>query len=241
MPSAETILYVNAMVCLAATLQGVTGFGFMMLAVPGLILGFPAQVLVPALIMMWIPLGTAQALQLRRDVDWGRLAYLLASATGALPAGAVVLGTVDTETMQRGIGGMMVVLAVLLQINPGPPFRRERPARVGAGLISGALASSTSISGPPVVLLGLKQRWPPHRFRATLLTYFLGVSLLCLPIHWSVGLVNRSSIGLAATGLPGLIVGFVTGTLLRNRVEGKAFRWVAIGMVLGGGLAAVLL
>jgi uncharacterized membrane protein YfcA len=235
------MLYVNAVVCLAATLQGVTGFGFMMLAVPGLILGFPAQVLVPALIMMWLPLGTAQALQLWRDVDWGRLAYLVASATLALPAGAIALETVDTETMQRGIGAMMVCLAVLLQINPGRPFQRERPARVGAGLISGVLASSTSVSGPPVVLLGLKQRWPSAQFRATLLTYFLGVSLLCLPFHWSVGLVNRSSIGLAATGLPGLIVGFVAGTWLRGRVEGRAFRWVAIGMVLGGGLAAILL
>ena len=136
--SAETIFYASGVIWLAASLQGVTGFGFMMLALPGLILGFPAQVLVPALILIWLPLGTAQMLQLRADVDWRTLAYLAGSAAVALPLGAMVLREVDTETMQRGVGAVMVGLALLLQMKPGPPFRRE-----GAGLSAGPASEHT--------------------------------------------------------------------------------------------------
>ena len=236
----ETWIHASGIVFLAASLQGVTGFGFMMLALPGLILTFPAQTAVPALILAWVPLGCVQFLQLRHDVDWSVLRWLLAGAVLTLPAGSWILKGTDTETMQRIIGGVMVLLALLLQARPGRPMKGERAARFGAGLISGILAASTSVSGPPVVLLGLKQRWPSHQFRASLLTYFLLISLLTLPLHWRMDLLDSESLSLALAALPGLVSGFFSGWWLRGRVRGSGFRWLAILIVLGGGLTALL-
>jgi uncharacterized protein len=236
----ETWIHASGIVFLAASLQGVTGFGFMMLALPGLILAFPAQTAVPALILVWVPLGCVQFLQLRHDVDWSAVRWLLAGAILTLPVGSWILKGTDTETMQRIIGGVMVLLALLLQAKPGRPMKGERAARFGAGLVSGILAASTSVSGPPVVLLGLKQRWPSHRFRASLLTYFLLISLLTLPLHWRMDLLDGESLSLALAALPGLVSGFFSGWWLRGRVRGSGFRWLAILIVLGGGLTALL-
>ena len=237
--SFEIILYVSGVTWLAASLQGVTGVGFMILSVPGLILVLPAQVVVPGLLLLYLPLGTVQVLQLRDDVDWRRLAYLIGSAAVGLPLGAVILRVTDTETMQQVIGGIMLGLAFLLQVKPGPPFRRERIAWVGVGLISGVLAASTSVSGPPVVLLALKQRLEPSRIRATLLAYFVSLSLCSLPLYWKMDLLKQASLELALSGLPGVILGYVTGTWLRGRVREKWFQRVALGVVVGGGLVAV--
>ena len=96
--SLEMTLYVSGVTWLAASLQGVTGVGFMILSVPGLILVLPAQVVVPGLILLYLPLGTVQVLQLRGDVDWRRLAYLVGSAAVGLPLGAVILRVTDTTT-----------------------------------------------------------------------------------------------------------------------------------------------
>ncbi|MDP6776829.1 MAG: sulfite exporter TauE/SafE family protein [Candidatus Latescibacteria bacterium] len=235
-----TVLYSIAVVWVSAALQGITGFGYMMLAVPALILIFPPQVVVPALIMTWIPLGSVQVVQFRRHVDWGILAQLLASSAVALPLGAVILRDTDPATMQRAIGVLLVGLAVVLQVKPGPPFRHERAARVGAGLVAGLLASSTSVSGPPLVLLGLKQRWETEAFRSTLPAFFLAIAFLCLPLHWGMDLLGDHSISLAVYGAPGLVLGYLTGVWLRRRVRGRAFRWAAIGLVMAGGLAAVV-
>ena len=46
--------------------------------------------------------------------------------------------------------------------------------------------------------------------------------------------------GLSAACLPGLVLGFFSGWWLRGRVRGSGFRWVAGGIVMGGGAAAIL-
>ena len=238
--SEEVWAYVSGVVWLAASLQGTTGFGFMMLCLPMLVLFFPAQIVVPGVILIYLPLGTAQSIQSRRDIHWPTLVQMASGAVLTLPLGAWILRDADTLAMQRGIGALLMGLALLLQANPGRPFRREGLARVGAGVLSGLLASSTAVSGPPVVLLGLKQRWQARRFRATLLSYFLVVSLACLPFHWRMSLLNTDSLTLALAGTPGMVLGFLTATWLRGRVRGGTFRWLAVGLVMAGGTAAIL-
>jgi len=238
--SVDTGLYVTVIVAIAASLQGITGAGFMMLSVPVLVVFLPASVAVPGIVVLYLPLATAQLLQLRRDVDLRLLVTLGGSAALMVPFGATVLRDTDTLTMQRAIGWSMIALALVLQLKPGPPFRKEFVPNILAGLCSGFLAASTSVSGPPLVLLGLKQRWEPARFRATLIAYFLVVSLCSLPFYWELELLTTATWGFVSYGFPGTVVGYLVGGSLRVRVAGTAFRWIATGIVILGGLAAAL-
>ena len=237
----ETGLYAFAVVLSAASLQGITGAGMMILSVPPLVVALPATVVVPGIVLLYLPLGLAQIIQLRGDVDRRRLAILAASSALMVPLGAVMLREVDTVTLQRGIGLLMIVLALLLQVKPGPPFTRELAPCVATGLIAGFLAASTSVSGPPLVLFGLKQRWDPARFRATLIAYFLIISAFSLPFYWEMDLLTPATWRLVLYGLPGIALGYFTGAWLRARVSVAAVRWLATGVVVAGGLAAVLL
>ena len=237
----ETGLYAFAVVLSAASLQGITGAGMMILSVPPLVVALPATVVVPGIVLLYLPLGLAQIIQLRGDVDRRRLATLAASSALMVPLGAVMLREVDTVTLQRGIGLLMIFLALLLQVKPGPPFTRELAPCVATGLIAGFLAASTSVSGPPLVLFGLKQRWDPARFRATLIAYFLIISAFSLPFYWEMDLLTPATWRLVLYGLPGIALGYFTGAWLRARVSVAAFRWLATGVVVAGGLAAVLL
>ena len=237
----ETGLYAFAVVLSAASLQGITGAGMMILSVPPLVVALPATVVVPGIVLLYLPLGSAQIIQLRGDVDRRRLATLVVSSALMVPLGAFILKEVDTVTLQRGIGLLMIALALLLQVKPGPPFSREFGPCVGTGLVAGFLAASTSVSGPPLVLLGLKQRWDPARFRATLIAYFLIVSVLSLPFYWEMELLTPTVWRLVLYGLPGIALGYFTGAWLRARVSVAAFRWLTTGVVVAGGLAAALL
>ena len=237
----ETGLYAFAVVLSAASLQGITGAGMMILSVPPLVVALPATVVVPGIVLLYLPLGLAQIIQLRGDVDRRRLAILVASSALMVPLGAVMLREVDTVTLQRGIGLLMIFLALLLQVKPGPPFTRELAPCVATGLIAGFLAASTSVSGPPLVLFGLKQRWDPARFRATLIAYFLIISAFSLPFYWEMDLLTPATWRLVLYGLPGIALGYFTGAWLRARVSVAAVRWLATGVVVAGGLAAVLL
>ena len=237
----EPGLYVFAVVLSAASLQGITGAGMMILSVPPLVVAMPATVVVPGIVLLYLPLGTAQIIQLRRDVDRRRLTTLAVSSALMVPPGALILGTVDTVTLQRGIGVLMIALALLLQVKPGPPFSREMAPCVGTGLVAGLLAASTSVSGPPLVLFGLKQRWEPARFRATLIAYFLVISGFSLPFYWEMELLTPAVWQFVLYGLPGIALGYFSGAWLRARVSVAAFRWLATGVVVAGGLSAALL
>ena len=226
---------------IASSLQGLTGFGFNLLAVPALVLWFPAQIAVPGTMMAYLPLGTAQFIQLRRDVNYKALVLIVGAAVIGMPVGAIILRDTDTETMRRAIGLAMIGLAILLQFKPGAPFNKETSACLGTGAISGVLSASIGVSGPPLVLLGLKQMWPQAQFRATLLTCFLCTSSLSLMVQGVVGVLTFESVQFVVWGGPGLGLGFVTSIWLRKHVHRTSiFRWISIGMVITGGLAAAI-
>ncbi|MGA1196456.1 MAG: sulfite exporter TauE/SafE family protein, partial [Candidatus Latescibacterota bacterium] len=72
--SYDAVLLISGVILVAASLQGITGFGFNMLAVPALILVYSPQVVVPGVIMSFIPLGLLQTLLMWRLIDfriWG--------------------------------------------------------------------------------------------------------------------------------------------------------------------------
>ena len=229
------ILYASGIMWLAASLQGVTGFGFMLLAIPGLILWLPAQVVVPALILVWIPLGTVQVLHLpegRRLEIAGppsRERSDRPSIGGGHPPGD--RQAVDAARYRRDDGGDGITSVCESRVAFSTSPAREDRCR----LISGVLAASTSAAGPPVAFLGLKQRWETARFRATLPAYFVAISLCCLPLHWEMDLLGRPSIEVAVSGLPGVVVGYLTGIWLKGRVGGEGFRWVVLAMVMEAG------
>ena len=236
----ELILYVNGVLFVAASLLLLAGFGFMMLAVPALVIVLPPQVVVPMLMMVWLPMGVVLIWSMRKDIDGRILLGFSLPALLGIPVGAVLLRDADAVVMQRVIGALMILLAIVLQLKPGAPIQREGPFRTAAGALSGLQAASTSVAGPFVVLLGLKQRWDPDMFRATLVAFFFVVSIASLPFYWQMDLLSRGTSELAVTSLPGVAAGYATGAWLKRRVSIEAFRWVAVGVVAGGGLVAVL-
>ena len=166
---------------------------------------------------------------------------IVGSAIVGMPIGAFILRDTDAEVMKRAIGLAMVILAIVLQLRPGNPFRHDARVCIGAGMVSGFLSSSIGVSGPPLVLFGLKQRWSQAMMRATLLTCFLCTSTLSLIVLSMVGVLTHESLQFVLWGAPGLILGFLTATYLRARVHQVAvFRWISIGMVMAGGLAAAI-
>ena len=235
------VAWVSGVLVIASTIQGVAGFGFMLVAVAGLIQIYPAQLVVSGLALVYIPLGLAQTFQVRKQIDIPMLRIWSISALVGMLPGTLILLTFDTVTMKRGIGLVMIVLAVLLRIRPGEPFLREQWARIGAGILSGVLGASTSVAGPPIVLIGIKQKWAVEPFRATLLAYFTVLSVVIVGCHTWFGIVTVDTVWWAAGGLPGIALGFLTATWMRGVVNDENFRQLGVGLVLAGGVLALVL
>jgi uncharacterized protein len=174
-----------------AALQSAVGFGFALVAAPLLYAAAPSpeQALGLMIVLgMEVNLLTLVAERRRPEPVWGDVVPVVAwSLPGAL-AGVAVLRALDDVALQVLVtAGVLATLAVNLRAaetrrrrSPAPatPAAPASWARPAAGVASGALGTSTSASGPPVVLLLLARGLRPDVLRDTLTASLLGLGLV---------------------------------------------------------------
>lgn len=238
---APSIALVNAILGVAALVASVTGFGYALVAIPFLVLLLPPAQAVPLVLISWFPIAIFLVIGSRRHLVRDRLMRLLVGGIAGAPLGIYGLASFSDSTMRAVIGAITLLAVVAMAVRTSEPLAREGRALLGAGLLSGALAGASGLSGPPIVLLGLRQRWSHESFRATLLCYFFILHTLISLTLGNIGLLTWDTLSMSLQALPGVATGFVVGMWLKGRVEAGMYRRLTIGLVTGGGLLALAL
>ena len=179
-----------------AALQSSIGFGFALVAAPLLFAATSPPEAVGLMIVLAVEVSLLTLLTERRRPQpvWRDVGPLVAwSLPGAL-AGVAVLRALDDLALQLLVtAGVLLALADRLRAahRAAPAVAQEPPlwARPAAGLASGALNTSTSTGGPPIVLLLMSRGLRPGVVRDTLTATFLGFSA-----------VSAAALALTSTG-----------------------------------------
>ena len=222
---------------LGSLLQGCSGFGFSLFAVPLLLPFFPHHVVVPLLVLLSLSMNGAILFEGRHHVTRRTVAGLLLGGIAGLPLGLAALTVLPARGF-RLVAGLFIVASALALFSG---FRRPLPPRRGTlfavGLLSGFLNGSLSMSGPPVILFLANQGVDKRTFRATLAGYFLCLNVVTTLLFSFRGLLVPSLFPLFATGLPALFAGTALGIVLSRRIPERAFRLLALGLLLIMGLS----
>ncbi|GAA1871262.1 sulfite exporter TauE/SafE family protein [Myceligenerans crystallogenes] len=169
-----------ALILVSGVVQSLSGFGFALFSAPLL----TATVGGPEAVSTIMITGTAcdiAILAMRRGVprpDRGEVLALAGWSAPGMLAGAWLLAVLPAVGLQVFVA-VVVIAAVLLRLRS-----RERGVVVSgrwaapAGLLSGALSTSTSLAGPPTVCYLVHRDLPPRAMRDTLVT----LSLVRLPL-----------------------------------------------------------
>jgi uncharacterized membrane protein YfcA len=230
-------ILVAATVATATALQSVTGFGYALLVAPVFAAAMgPRQGLV-TMTLIGVPMTLFNAVRWRAALDRpAALTVSLASLAG-MPLGLWILLRADERTLTLLVAAVVLILTVAMWRGLTLPAGRRTQA--AAGVVSGALATSTGTNGPPLVIAFHAGGMAPDAFRATLAAAFVvgnGVALLAFGVR---GMVGEEELRLAAAGLPAAIVGALAGDRGFARLDRDAFRrgvlllLLATGMVVG--------
>ena len=170
---------------IGAALQSATGFGFALVSAPILfaLLG-PQEAVTAGVIVGLLLNGLTLATERRRPQVLVREASVLV----AWSVPGIVLGVLALRHVPREPLSIVVALAVLAGLALRVRSRRadavSQPRAwhlpVG-GFTAGALGTSTSLNGPPLIFCLLARRPSPGQMRDTLAAIFLAESLLGLP------------------------------------------------------------
>lgn len=210
-------------VLLGAALQSATGFGFALVAAPLLFALLGPQEAVTAGVLLGLELNL---MTLWSEGRWPRVLRADAIALVAWSLPGLALGALALRLLADRLLSALVALAVLaalvLRVRAARrlpvvvrPARWWQPALAGFG--SGALATSTSLSGPPLVFYLLARGLSPAQMRDTLAAVFVALSLVGAPALVATGTFDvPAGIGwLLAAGAVGQVAGR------------RAFAWLA--------------
>jgi uncharacterized membrane protein YfcA len=238
-------LIAAAGVGMGAALQSATGFGFSVVAAPLVFAVVEPEEAVGLLIVLGSLVNVLTLVSERRRPQpvWRECVVLLVCALPGAVAGVAILRALDPVALQVAVSvGVVATLLARKLVQD-----RETPAWAGpiAGLAAGALTTSTTTAGPPMIVYLLGRRLEPARVRDTMPVCFLGLSVvgvIALLVTGTSGAVPDA--GLVTVLVPVVVVGHVAGRpLFTALVRTGRYEEVLTAVLLAsvaGGLAAAL-
>jgi uncharacterized membrane protein YfcA len=227
-----------------AAVQSATGFGFALVLSPALFAVMDPVEAVTALLVLGLALNLLVLFERGRPehVEWRALAPMLLAALPGLAAGAVALTQLSKETLQVAVG-IAVIVAAAWQLRLRR--RHERPSLPPAagwavGFASGALTTSISVSGPPIVLWLEARGVRPEEFRASLAASFLVLNLTGGAIVLAAEGTGALDAGAVAPLMALVAIGYALGAVAFRRLDRERFFTVVLALVMGTGAASIV-
>lgn len=223
----------------SAMLQGLSGFGFSILAVPLITMLIEPKTAIPVLLVYSIIINLAVLSSTRKSVNPGKYWILLAAGAAGLPLGGYLLVILDGNILKIMIGSLIIVFGLLLLLGYRTDLKKEKLYMIPIGLFSGILGSSISISGPPIIIFLANKQLEKNSFRGNLALYFLLLNLLTIPVFFYYRLFTPSVAAYTVSFLPGLLAGVLLGNLLSDRIRQEHFRKFTLILLLIMGFLAI--
>lgn len=237
-----TEIYVFTVLVLSSFLQTATGFGYAIITAPllALVLGPKDTVMLTMLTGLIIRLLMMKAT--KQDGSFTAIAPLItASVIGAIP-GAYIMTMISNDGLKMFIGSVLLLAAAALWKNYQLPLKQNKLTEAIVGGVSGFLATTTSINGPPVIIYYLNSKAEENKsvFRGNLTRYFLLINIASIVISFLVGTLKINELWfLILVSMPALYIGFYLGEMFFHRINGATFRKASLIMVVISSIALI--
>jgi uncharacterized membrane protein YfcA len=214
-PDLSPLLWILALVVTAgaASIQGLVGVGYGMVAVPVLALISPQLAPVPQLLTV-IPLTVLMAWGEWSDIDFRGVGWLLGGRVPGAAIGVALLAVASQRFLDLFIG--VVVLLAVLVLARGFAVRITPTSQFGAGVASGTTSMVASIGGPPTALLYSGEK--AATIRSTLAAVFTVGVLFTITVRLFTGNITESDLSVSLVLLPAVILGWVVSKGAIDRV-----------------------
>ncbi len=235
----------------ALTLSGLSAPALGLLAVAALLIGFSktaisgisliavaiAAAVLPAklstgFILPMLLVGDVVAVRAYHEhADFKALLRLLPAVGVGLLVGVAFIARVDSTTMRRAIGVILILLTVatvLMMRRPSrpagaEPTSRRTASRWALGSLAGFSTMVANAGGPPMSLYLVLSRYSMLGFLGTFSWFFFLLNLAKVPFSVGLGLISWSSLALNAVLAPVVVLGGWFGRKAIQRIDQKLF------------------
>lgn len=225
------IIYLQLIAFLGGLVQGLTGFGVMLVALPLMAFFIDIKTAIPLIVLFGMLINLVLIFQLSGHFASRKWLPLLIASLPGIPIGVWLHKSVSHRPLEILVGTVLIATTAntWLRIRP-----KQALGRIWAwitGFAAGILAGSIGTSGPPVVIYTSLQPWSKSEIKATLVAFFmtngLGVVVFYLYNHFFTARILEL---FAWCALP-LVLGVAAGSRLYGQINDETYRNAVIWLL----------
>ena len=245
------LLLFGLIVFVTQTLEGITGFGSTVLALPFavMVLGDIGKT-VPILAMHSWLLAAWFVVASWKHIVWKEFGFIARHVFIGLPVGFLLFKNLDDTYLKILLALFMIGVGIHGLLTSG--FRLQVPKPEVRSLkseallmrfvlfLGGVVHGAFSSGGPFVVIYASRVLKDKALFRVTLCLLWLCLNTI-LMIGWTIdGRWTPDVRDAFVVSLPFLLAGIVFGNRLHHRVSERVFRWIVFALLLAGGVVVMV-
>jgi len=220
----DILLAAVGVVTLAGFVQGLTGFGFGMVAMgllPAVIGLSEAQAVATLTGIAACVTKTTISLE---HVRWSSVGLWIGTAIG-VPIGFMLHTSLDHDLVLRLLG-LTICLLVMFEMLIARRYAVRLPEWMGwgVGLFSGSLSGAFNVGGPPLVAWVYDRPWTKEQQVATLSGMFLSTGIVRLAIMHTNNHLTSTTWTAAAWAIGPMIIAIIIGNRLLRYVPQQRLR-----------------
>lgn len=225
---------------LAAMVQGMTGFGFSLVAIPILAIVMPLRMLVPILVVCSLALNILIFSQINGKLHLKRIAVMLIVGAFSTPLGVQLLTIMDEKILKAIVGLLVIFSALFMMKGVKIHLTNKHVVYALTGFLSGVLNGSVSLSGPPVVLMLVNEGEEKNDFKKNISAYFLSLNILTIPSFFMMGLMDANVLKMSTVAIAILLIGASIGIKIGEKIEEGHFKRIVLMMIMAMGFMTLV-
>jgi len=228
----ETIVVGLLTIFIAAIIQGITGFGFALIAVPILSVFLLPKDIIPIVVIYSLIMNIIMYIKKRYHIRFSDLKTLIIFSAIGIPLGVLLLNILDANIIKL-VTAIVIILTAFALISGWEWKGKDTQFTTAVvGLTSGILNGSTSMSGPPIVLFLINQKFCKEHFRSYLPAFGIITNLITI-IFFLIGKnINATQLEYTIIFSPALFCGLFLGMILVNYINEYLFRRLSLILIL---------
>lgn len=232
----------------AMVLEGITGFGSTVIAMPLVTLLIPIKTAVPLLSLMSLGFSVYMFLTNRRFINKRVLGTIMLFAGVGFPIGMLLFGVMEEKPLKLLLGVFVTFCAVQALFGMGKKLAEGKNAESRLGRIAkrvmlffgGLFQGAFACGGPLIVIYTHSVISSKDEFRATMSSVWLILNTVLLIKNIAVGgIITGDFLLLLLKVLPFWAIGAFVGNLLHKKASIKSFTLITNLILLAAGVIAL--
>lgn len=207
----------------AGFIQGLTGFGSALVAIPLLSLIIDIKAAVPLCILNGLIITVYLAVKLSHHLDRRKILPLVLGSIPGVFAGATLLKRVDSYVIRIGIGVLLISYSLYNLLTRPRPLNPGRGWGYVAGFLTGAIGAAFSAGGPPAIVYTTLTDWKKEEIKATLSGFFVANGVVTALAHAITGVSSLTTVGFFGVTAPFVLFGTTLGSRVTEKIDHQSY------------------